>query len=174
MVLTGEGADELFAGYHHLRELSEDDLRDALVDGVEALHHLNLQRCDRVTMAHGLEARVPFLSREMLAVAQRVPISWKLLGEDGQEKRLLREAFSGWIPDEILWRRKEQFGDGSGTADAMDRVTDSLVPDADWAAVRFDGLPPARTREELGYQRIFAGHLGGINAEQVLGRFATA
>ena len=93
---------------------------------------------------------------------------------DGQEKRLLREAFRGWIPDEILWRRKEQFGDGSGTADAMDRVTDSLVPDADWAAVRFDGLPPARTREELGYQRIFAGHLAGINAEQVLGRFATA
>jgi len=174
VVLTGEGADELFAGYHHLRELSEDDLRDALVDGVEALHHLNLQRCDRVTMAHGLEARVPFLSREMLAVAQRVPISWKLLGEDGQEKRLLREAFSGWIPDEILWRRKEQFGDGSGTADAMDRVTDSLVPDADWAAVRFDGLPPARTREELGYQRIFAGHLAGIKAERVLGRFATA
>ena len=50
-------------------------------------------------MAHGLEARVPFLSRDMLAVAQRIPIEWKLLGEDGQEKRLLREAFSGWIPE---------------------------------------------------------------------------
>jgi len=174
VVLTGEGADELFAGYHHLRELDEESLRDALVDGVASLHHLNLQRCDRVTMAHGLEARVPFLARNMLAVAQRIPIAWKLLGEDGQEKRLLREAFSGWIPEEILWRRKEQFGDGSGTADAMDRVTDSLVPDADWTAVRFEGLPPARTREELGYQRIFAEHLGGINAEQVLGRFATA
>jgi asparagine synthase (glutamine-hydrolysing) len=174
VVLTGEGADELFAGYHHLRELGEDALREALLDGVETLHHLNLQRCDRVTMAHGLEARVPFLAREMLAVAQRIPIGWKLLGEDGQEKRLLREAFGGWIPDAILWRRKEQFGDGSGTADAMDRVVESLVPDADWADVRIDGLPPARTREELAYQRIFAEHLGGIRAEQVLGRFATA
>ncbi len=174
VVLTGEGADELFAGYHHLRELSEDELRDALVDGVAGLHHLNLQRCDRVTMAHGLEARVPFLSREMLAVALRVPIAWKLLGEDGQEKRLLREAFRGWIPEKILWRRKEQFGDGSGTADAMNRVVDSLVPDEDWKSVRFEGLPPARTREELGYQRIFTEHLGGINAEQVLGRFATS
>src|SRR5680860_1349095 len=74
VVLTGEGADELFAGYHHLRELDEESLRDALVDSVSALHHLNLQRCDRVTMAHGLEARVPFLSRDLLAVAQRIPI----------------------------------------------------------------------------------------------------
>ncbi len=174
VVLTGEGADELFAGYHHLRELDEDALQDALVDGVETLHHLNLQRCDRVTMAHGLEARVPFLAREMLAVAARVPIGWKLLGEDGQEKRLLREAFTGWVPHEILWRRKEQFGDGSGTTDAMNRVVESLVPDPDWAGVRLEGLPVARTREELAYQRIFAAHLGGIRAEQVLGRFATA
>ena len=174
VVLTGEGADELFAGYHHLRELDEEQLREALLDGVATLHHLNLQRCDRVTMAHGLEARVPFLARAMLAVAQRIPIRWKLLGEDGQEKRLLREAFAGWVPEEILWRRKEQFGDGSGTADAMDRVARSLVPDEDWQQVRFPGLPPARTREELAYQRVFAEHLGGINAERVLGRFATA
>ncbi len=174
VVLTGEGADELFAGYHHLRDLDEEALRAALVAGVETLHHLNLQRCDRVTMAHGLEARVPFLSRHLLAVAQRIPVGWKLLGEDGQEKRLLREAFAGWLPERILWRRKEQFGDGSGTSAAVDRVVDALVPDPDWTAVRFAGLPPARSREELGYQRIFAAHLGGIDAEHVLGRFATA
>ena len=174
VVLTGEGGDELFAGYHHLRELDEESLRDALVDGVSALHHLNLQRCDQVTIAYGLEARVPFLSRDMPAVAQRIPIGWKRLGEDGQEKRLVREAFNRWILDEILWRRKEQFGEGSGTADAMNRAVDELVPDADWESVHFEGIPQAPTHEELAYQRIFAAHLGGINAEQVLGRFATA
>jgi asparagine synthase (glutamine-hydrolysing) len=174
VVLTGEGADELFAGYHHLRELDVAALRDALVQGLETLHHLNLQRCDRVTMAHGLEARVPFLAREVLAVAQRIPMPWKLLGADGQEKAILREAFAGWLPEEILWRRKEQFGDGSGTADVMGRRAEAFVPDADWRAVRIAGLPRARSREELGYQRIFAEHLGGIRAEQVLGRFATA
>ncbi len=174
VVLTGEGADELFAGYHHLRELDEEALRDALVDGVATLHHLNLQRCDRVTMAHGLEARVPFLSRELLDVALRVPTAWKLLGEEGREKALLREAFQGWLPDEVLWRRKEQFGDGSGTSAVMARVAESLVPDESWEGIRLPGLPPARTREELGYQRLFADHLGGIDAERVLGRFATA
>ena len=178
VVLTGEGADELFAGYHHLRGLDLDALQAALAEGVAALHHLNLQRCDRVTMAHGLEARVPFLSRDMLALALRIPMEWKLLGDDGQEqaqeKALLREAFAGWLPDEILWRRKEQFGDGSGTADVMVRQAARLVPDENWEQVEVPGLPEARSREELAYQRIFAEHLGGIRAEQVLGRFATA
>ncbi|HVX44878.1 MAG TPA: asparagine synthase (glutamine-hydrolyzing) [Mycobacteriales bacterium] len=178
VVLTGEGADELFAGYHHLRELDVAALRTALADGIETLHHLNLQRCDRVTMAHGLEARVPFLSQELIAVAHRIPLEWKLLGEDGQdranEKAILREAFAGCLPPEILWRRKEQFGDGSGTADVMARQAENLVPDTGWAAVRIPGLPKARSREELGYQRIFADHLNGIRADRVLGRFATA
>ncbi len=178
VVLTGEGADELFAGYHHLRGLDEQALAEAIVDGIAVLHHLNLQRADRVSMAFGLEARVPFLARQVIEVAQRVPVEWKLLGEDGQEqaqeKALLRKAFAGWLPEEILWRRKEQFGDGSGTTDVMARRAASLVPEDDWESRGLPGLPPARTREELGYQRIFSAHLPGIRAERVLGRFAHA
>ena len=74
VVLTGEGADELFAGYEYLREFTDpDDLHAELVRTVESLHNLNLQRCDRVTMAHGLEARVPFLDREVIEWALRLP-----------------------------------------------------------------------------------------------------
>ncbi|MPZ61231.1 MAG: asparagine synthase (glutamine-hydrolyzing) [Propionibacteriales bacterium] len=175
VVLTGEGADELYAGYDYLRDYDDaEDLQDELVRSVEGLHNLNLQRCDRVTMAHGLEARVPFLDLDVIAIAQRVPIGWRLPGPEGQEKRILREAFAGWLPEEILWRRKEQFGDGSGTAALTSRLAERLVPEPDWESAPVTGLPRPRTREELAYQRIFAGHLGGFRADRLLGRFATA
>lgn len=174
VVLTGEGADELFAGYAHYRDIEEaHDLAAELLEGISGLHNLNLQRCDRVTMAHGLEARVPFLDRDLVNLAGRIPIEWRLPGELGQEKALLREAFEGWLPHDLLWRPKEQFGDGSGTADVMTERVHELVPNDDWADERVADLPAPRSREELAYQRMFAAKLGGIDAK-VLGRFATA
>ncbi len=172
VVLTGEGADELFAGYAHYREIEEADLRAELVRNVSGLHHLNLQRCDRVTMAFGLEARVPFLDRDVVNLAARMPVGWLLPGEHGEEKALLREAFAGWLPHDLLWRPKEQFGDGSGTADVMAQRVAELVPDADWAEQRVGSLPAPRSREELAYQRMFAERLDGVPAD-LLGRFAT-
>jgi len=170
VVLTGEGADELFAGYHRLRAITDAGaLRAELVRSIEGLHDLNLQRCDRVSMAHGVEARVPFLDLDVIEVAQRVPIEWKLPGEVGQEKRLLREAFEGWLPDAILWRVKAQFGDGSGTSAVMAERAEQLVPEKDWRSGIRD-YPPPRSREELGYQRMFHRDLAGVRPERVLGR----
>lgn len=174
VVLTGEGADELFAGYDHHREIEAgEDLADELLRSVSGLHNLNLQRADRVTMAHGVEARVPFLDRDLVNLAGRIPIEWRLPGEYGQEKALLREAFTGWLPEDLLWRPKEQFGDGSGTADVMAERAAQLEPGDGWSEERVAGLPAPRTREELAYQRMFAARLAGVDA-RVLGRFATA
>ncbi|MGH3361352.1 MAG: asparagine synthase (glutamine-hydrolyzing) [Nocardioides sp.] len=174
VVLTGEGADELFAGYAHYRDLAgAGDLRAELVRDISGLHSLNLQRCDRMTMAHGLEARVPFLDRDLVSLAARIPASWKVSTAHGREKALLREAFEGWLPEDLLWRPKEQFGDGSGTASLMERHVERLLPDAGWSAQRVAGLPAPRSREELLYQRIFDEELRGVRPE-VLGRFATA
>jgi asparagine synthase (glutamine-hydrolysing) len=154
VVLTGEGADELFGGYEYVRDIgSDEELHDELVRTVESLHGLNLQRCDRVTMAHGLEARVPFLDLDMIALCLAIPAGWKTCDGGRQEKFILREAFAGWVPDEILWRDKAQFGDGSGAADVL----------------ALDG-----GSEEEAYREIFLEHLRGIDPARTLTRFATA
>ena len=140
---------------------------------MRSLHNLNLQRCDRVTMAHAVEARVPFLDRNVIAWALRMPAG----GEAGHEpeKRLLREAFTGWLPDELLWRAKAEFGDGSGARDVLS------------AGGRRDGLRRrVRGRARRGGTR--AAHEGGvrvlprrgasisraISPERTLSRFARA
>ncbi|MDQ4072038.1 MAG: asparagine synthase-related protein, partial [Actinomycetota bacterium] len=175
VVLTGEGADELFAGYEYLRDFRDPDrLHAEITRTVEGLHNLNLQRCDRVTMAHGLEARVPFLDREVIAFALGLPAESKLSGPGQPEKRLLREAFSGWLPDELLWREKSQFGDGSGAASVLTEVIEDTVGEAEFEAERHVLDPPLRTREELAYFRIFRDHLPGVRPERTVGRFATA
>jgi len=171
VVLTGEGADELFAGYSYLQGFADaGELHTELVRTVRGLHDLNLQRCDRVTMAHGLEARVPFLDRQVIAFALGLPAAWK---QNGPEKKMLRDAFAGWLPDELLWREKSQFGDGSGAASVLTRAIEATVTEEElWQEA---GLvdPPLRTREELAYYRIFAQHLKGVRAEKTVGRFAT-
>ena len=174
-VLTGEGADELFAGYEYLRDFTgAAELQRELVRTVEELHNLNLQRCDRVTMAHGLEARVPFLDRQVIEFALELPAEWKLAPPGEPEKRLLRDAFTGWLPDELLWREKSQFGDGSGAASVIQDRMEETVSDEDFERDRELTEPALRTREELAYYRIFAQHLPGVRAERTVSRFATA
>ncbi len=175
VVLTGEGADELFAGYEYLREFGDAaSLQGELMRTVHGLHNLNLQRCDRVTMAHGLEARVPFLDRQVIAFAFGLPMAWKLSAPGELEKRLLRRAFEGWLPDEILWRVKAEFGDGSGARDVLTRAVEEAISIEEFERERHVIDPPLRTREELAYHRIFTRHLPGVRPEATLGRFATA
>ena len=174
VVLTGEGADEIFAGYEYLCRFQEEDLHAELVRTIEGLHNLNLQRADRVTMAHGLEARVPFLERDMIELGLALPVGWKLAGPGRQEKRVLREAFRGWLPDEVLWRDKAQFGDGSGAASVLKQVIADSVTETELEEARDLVEPPLRTREELAYYRMFASHLPAVEPRGTVGRFATA
>jgi asparagine synthase (glutamine-hydrolysing) len=172
VVLTGEGADELFAGYDYMREFSDPEaLHAELERTVHSLHNLNLQRCDRVTMVHSVEARVPFLDRNVIEWALRIPPGEK---QGAPEKRLLRESFDGWLPDELLWRTKAEFGDGSGARDALSRAVEDTVSDAEFAAERDVVEPALRTKEELAYYRVWREHLQGISAERTLSRFARA
>jgi len=175
VVLTGEGADELFAGYAYMSEITEPgDLHAELERTVRGLHNLNLQRCDRVTMAHGLEARVPFLDLEVIRWALSLPADQKITGPGRLEKTLLREAFDGWLPDDLLWRVKAEFGDGSGARDVLTAAVEQTVSEADFEGERHAVDPPLRTREELAYYRVWRKHLAHVSPERTLSRFARA
>ncbi|MEA2472605.1 MAG: hypothetical protein QOE06_520 [Thermoleophilaceae bacterium] len=175
VVLTGEGADELFAGYDYMREFTDPaGLHAELERTVCSLHNLNLQRCDRVTMAHGLEARVPFLDREVIDWAMSLPAEAKVAGPGVPEKRLLREAFQGWLPHDLLWRDKAEFGDGSGAREALSSAIEGAISDEELEAERDAVDPPLRTKEELAYYRIFRDHLPGVDAGVAISRFAQA
>lgn len=175
IVLTGEGADEIFAGYEYLKSIpSKYGLQQEILGLMEGLHNGGLQRVDRTTMAHGVEARFPFLSEDMISLAVSIAPKWKISGDGQPEKRLLREAFEGWLPESMLWRKKAQFGDGSGAVDVLKTTMAATVTESEFEHERYSVVPPLRTREEVAYYRLFAKHFEGARPEKIVGRFATA
>ncbi|MDR0359117.1 MAG: asparagine synthetase B, partial [bacterium] len=174
-VLIGEGADELFAGYPHYAELKTgDELQDGLLEELRGAHNLGLQRVDRITSANGLEARIPFLDLDVVELALALPPAWKLIRANRPEKWLLRQAFEGWLPHDLLWRGKEQFGQGTGMDDVLRERFEAAVSESDLDRERDATDPPLRTREELAYYRIFASQFRGVDVSKTLGRFVEA
>jgi asparagine synthase (glutamine-hydrolysing) len=175
VVLTGEGADELFAGYEYYRKISDPKLlHRELQRSVRSLHNMNLQRVDRLTMAHSIEGRVPFLDVEMIALAQTIPTDMKLRAVPGGrkiEKWILRKACEDLLPADILWRDKEQFDEGSGTVDLIDAVRDYWMTGTDAVPYRKRNRSARlRSAEECLYHKLLSDTYG--NAEAILGNVA--
>ena len=156
VALSGEGADELFAGYAYLKELDPEALRDELLHITRSLHNTNLQRCDRMSMAHGLEVRVPFLDVAVVDYAFRIPVSLKQFGPERQEKWILRKAAESCLPHDVTWRRKSKFAAGSGLGNHMADLAERNISDAEFIRSQeiADGMF-LRSKEELWYYQIF-------------------
>lgn len=155
VVLVGEGSDELFGGYHYLKEIADEErLHQELVAITGKLHNSNLQRVDRMTMAHGVEGREPYLDLDLLRVAFALPSQFK--HHNGIEKYIVRKAFAGFLPDEILWREKEKFSRGAGSALVFEHLAEREISDREFERERY--LPHGltlRSKEELYYYRIW-------------------
>ncbi len=164
MVLSGEGADEVFGGYLYFRNApSAAEFQQETIDRVQKLFTADLLRADKSTMAHGLEARVPFLDKEFLELAIKIkPEEKQPKTYEGIEKYILRKAFDTpekpYLPEEVLWRQKEQFSDGVGYnwIDTLIEYCTSQVSDTDFeSAGKLFPYNTPTTKEAFFYRRIF-------------------
>jgi asparagine synthase (glutamine-hydrolysing) len=172
VVLTGEGADELFAGYDYLRRYEKDDeFQQELAAIVARLQDTNLQRADRVTMRHGLEARVPFLDLDLVRFAMRLPAALKRPQPNKPEKWLLREACKGLLPFSVLNRKKLKFSEGAGSAEVMvRRIQKKISPEEFERERRVAPDLVLRSPEELYYYRIWRDVMGTDVPPALVGR----
>ncbi len=156
-VLCGEGADELFGGYHYIKELeSEEAVEKELLNIISIGHGMGFQRVDRMNSAHSLESHVPFMDLDLLEFALGTPLDWKIYGQEQVEKWILRQAFEDDLPDDVVWRRKAQFSHGTGCNEIMERLADARVSDSKFlmAQEQSDDIL-LRTKEEYLYYTIF-------------------
>lgn len=168
-VFSGEGGDELFAGYEYLKALDPAALPAELVDITGRLHNTALQRVDRSAAAHGLTAYVPFLDAAVVEFALRIPATLKLHG--GVEKWILRQALAGALPAAVLERPKAKFWEGAGVGDHLAAHAATRISDADFRRER--RLPNGwqlNSKEELLYYRVFHEQFGEVTDLDWMGR----
>ena len=168
-MLTGEGADELFAGYDYLREFTEaEELRAELERTVRSLHNLNLQRCDRVTMAHASRRA----SRSWTARSSRgrcaSAASAKLAAPACRRRSCCARRSRAGCPTSSCGARRPSSATARGARDVLTRGVEAAISDEEFAAERGAVEPPLRTKEELAYYRVWREHLEGISAERTL------
>ena len=172
MVLSGEGADEVFGGYLYFHKAPDaKEFHEETVRKLSKLHQYDCLRANKSLSAWGVEGRVPFLDKEFLDVAMSLNPEYKMCPGTVMEKKLVREAFASMLPDSVAWRQKEQFSDGVGYSwiDTLKEITSAAVTDEQMAhaAERFPINTPM-CKEEYYYRSIFEEHFPSDSAARAV------
>ncbi|WBX73204.1 asparagine synthase B [Tenacibaculum pacificus] len=162
MVLSGEGADEIFGGYLYFHKApNAEEFHEETVRKLNKLHMYDCLRANKSLMAWGIEGRVPFLDKEFMDVAMRINPQDKMINGERMEKWVIRKAFEDMLPESVAWRQKEQFSDGVGYSwiDTLKEVVDKEVTDEQLANAKFRfPIQTPTNKEEFYYRTIFEDH----------------
>ena len=162
MVLSGEGADEVFGGYLYFHKApNAQEFHEETVRKLSKLHMYDCLRANKSLAAWGIEGRVPFLDKEFMDVAMSINPEDKMINGERMEKWVLRKAFESYLPESVAWRQKEQFSDGVGYSwiDTLKEMVDEKISDEQLANAKYKfPIQTPQNKEEYYYRSIFAEH----------------